>query len=43
MALPSQMLSIDLAQIGHEEGVLLAGLAVLMVYVFYAVAESVSN
>jgi hypothetical protein len=37
------MLAVDLAEVGHEEGVLLAGLAELMVNVLDAFAESFAN
>jgi len=41
--LPAQVLSIDLAEIGHEEGVLLSGLTVFRIDTLHALAESVSD
>ena len=41
--LPAEVLAIDLAEVGHEEGVLLAGLAEFMVDVLNTLAKSVAN
>jgi hypothetical protein len=37
------VLSVDLAEVGHEEGIFLSRLAEVVVNVFNALAESVSN
>lgn len=41
--LPAEVLAVDLTEVGHKEGVLLSGLAVLVVNALHALAEGIAN